>query len=60
MVTCCCPQAFSPARKVKDINVQKTVLLRNIARFLETSKVCPSDNDPPARIVTTSNVLWVE
>lgn len=57
---CCCPQAFPPARRVKDINVRKTVFPGNIARFPETSNVCPSDNEPEARFVKASNVLWVK
>jgi len=34
-------------------NIQKTGLRGNIARFPETSNVCPSDNEPPARSDST-------
>jgi len=77
MTCCCCPQAFPPTRNVKDINVRKTILPRNMAHFTETDlrRSCfdtlllgrdlavisdPSDNEPEARFVKASNVLWVK
>lgn len=57
---CCCPQAFPPARRMRDINVRKTALRKNIVRFPETSDICPSDDEPEARFVKNSNVLWVK